>query len=166
MTGPLLTIWPTVEVISIPSASLDCIDTKICPQASGPCAAVSGCADVGEAHRITWNHTGCVDASHHIAIYQSENGGGFVKVADNLSCNQANPDAGCCEGEGKLGTPCLDCNPCDGQHVVFVFRSTSGGQTTDYQYMVKIEADPGDTEVDSITDSTLVNAGGDTICVG
>lgn len=147
------------DSIAAPSASLDCCDARICPAGGDPgCNTLTGCDNSGEYHRVEWDHTGCSDASQHIAIHRAVDGGSFTEVADNISCDNANPDAGCCE--------CLiGCCTGDGQFLFNLAKTNATSQTTDYQYRVRIELDGTDTLVSECTDSNCADCGGDDDCL-
>lgn len=147
--------------IAVPAApTIDCADTCICPEGetAGGCDTLTGCASAGEKHRVRWDHTDCSDAAHHIAIHRSTNGGGFVEVADDVSCDNGDPDAGCCN------SGCAACTP-DGEYIFTLGMHNETAQTTDYAYKVRVETDSGDVEIDSVTDATCTNCGGDDDCI-
>lgn len=121
------------------------------------CDTLSGCSATGEAHRVGWEHTDCSDASHHICIHVSVGGGSYAETADNISCDNADPDAGCCDWTGYAP---------EGEYLFHKSKSSDlGSCTTTYQYRVRIETDGTDVLLGSAcTDATSIT-GCDTDCI-
>lgn len=140
------------------AVAVDCAQCGLCQAGGDPdCATLGDCNTSGEKHRITWTHTNCADASHHIAIHRSVDGGSYTEVADNVSCNNADPDSGCCS--------LTVCSSAEGHYLFTIFRSSAlGGCTTTYDYRVRIETDGTDTSLDSR--NATQRTGCDEACVG
>ena len=143
-------------MVLAPGADIDCCTQRVCNpgETGGFCNTRSLCNNAGEQHRVEWDHTGCVDAIHHVKI-RVDTGGGFVDVQDNISCDAADPDLSCCEVGG--------CTP-DG---VWMRRLlVNGALTVDFTYRVQIELDSSHTIVGSPCDATgCTNCGGSTTCL-
>lgn len=145
----------------VPTPSLDACDGKVCQVGGNPgCGTGSGCADTGEQHRIGWNHTDCNDSYHHVAIHVSVDGGGYTEMVDDLSCDRAEDDDGCCEF-GSIKLPITY----EGNYQrVMAYSSDMGTCTTTYQYRVRIETDGTDTAIDTCTEAAS-NTGCDETCI-
>ena len=144
----------TVTGPTIPT--LDCCEQNVCSPGGTPgCNTSSGCAGSGEKHRMQWAHTGCVDATHHIAIHV-DTGGGFAEIADDISCVAAEPDSGCCE---VIGGSCTE----EGHFMRTFFVQADAD--TDYTYRARIELDSTDTLVGTACTATgCTNCGGSNGC--
>lgn len=138
------------------SPSLDSCDGQVCQAGGNPgCDTLSGCDDTGEKHRVGWTHTNCNDSYHHIAVHRSTDGGSYAEVADNLGCDQADPDAGCCS--------LLEASY-DGEYLFGLnYSSDLGSCTTTHQYRIRIENDGTDTAEDTCTEASA-GTGCDTSC--
>lgn len=145
-----------VTVTGPTAADIDCCEQNVCnPGSNSSCNTGGGCAGSGEKHRMQWAHTGCSDASHHIKI-RVDTGGGFTDVEDNISCNAAEPDSGCCE---VIGGSCTE----EGIWMRTLFRDPDADQ--DYTYRAQIELDSTHTIVGNPCDATgCVNCGGTNEC--
>jgi len=144
--------WPAL------SATVDCVQLRVCtvPLDGALCDSDRQCATRGEAHRVMWTHTGCDDLTMHVEIWRSKNGGTYFMLEDNVSCDAPDPDNGCCEGS--------DCGTEDGEWIEFEAYAEGTGQTTDFDFEVRIKTDIGDTLLDSGTDG-CTDCGSDGACV-
>ncbi len=154
-TGERITVTGPV------AATVDCAALKVCAVGvtGGACNTGARCSADGEAHRIGWDETGCVDANHHIALRASENGGTFIDIGVTLACNAADNDDGCCS---FLNGACVP----DGQFRRLIEKDNGTAQTTDWQYAVRIQNDSDSSLVDSLNTNTEVDKGGNDICLG
>jgi hypothetical protein len=162
MVGIVGAIKGATSGVAAPTPVIDSCDARLCQAGGDPaCATLSGCANTGEQHRVGWETTDCSDPSHHIAIHVSVDGGGYVETADNLSCTQADPDAGCCDWIGK--SPYAP----EGEYMFIKhFSSDLGACTTTYQYRVRVETDGTDTLLGSACTDGSALTGCDTTCIG
>ena len=159
--GLQLSAGERVTVTGPTLITVDCAELRVCNVGvtGGACDTETDCADNGEKHRVEWDTTGCVNASHHIRIRQSKNGGGFNEVADDLACDPGDPDVGCCR---IIGGTCVP----DGQYIeTLLFENTATPE--DYQYQIRIELDGGDVLAQPGSfgnTNTETDKGGDTSC--
>jgi hypothetical protein len=115
-------IFDKVAVPSLDSATLQRLD-EVTPCSGSSCRSC-----------LSWDHTDCNNAYHHVATKVSLAGGGFNEWSDNLTC-------------GKLrDVACSGCASKEGHEFYTVCRQNTQSQ----QWQIRIEHDGSDTLADDI----------------
>jgi hypothetical protein len=143
------------------SASLDSINATVITPASGSpgvCGTCSGCTSPGQCHKVGWKYSVCIDAIHHIATLRSTDGGGYVLVQNDISCDN-DPGSDCDDHCTRTA--------CDGRVAYFAAHHDAAPFTAvTYQYKVQIRADTGDAVLSVVTEGSAESENeADGVCI-